>query len=142
MLKLLTIHKEQKFKAKKIGGGGQFNPNLKASRVNCQGNLKFIQRVYIFIHKKYNHSRQLYSFTESYSFQGTFQFIKGNTSSFKEDIFFHGNYIHSRKYKYSLRNIYSLKFKAMCSLKLYPLNIVASAEIAEIFIQKYSPATL
>ena len=42
---------------------------------------------HIFIHKKYNHSRQLYSFTESYSFQGTYQFILGNISSFKENIF-------------------------------------------------------
>ena len=41
---------------------------------------------HIFIHKKYNHSRQLYSFTESYSFQGTYQFILGNISSFKENI--------------------------------------------------------
>ena len=38
--------------------------------VNCQGN-KFIQRtyIYLFIHKRYNHPRQLYSFTELYSFQ-------------------------------------------------------------------------
>ena len=39
---------------------------------------------HIFIHKKYNQSRQLYSFTEIYSFQGTYQFIQGNESSFKE----------------------------------------------------------
>ena len=32
---------------------------------------------HIFIHKKYNHSRQLYSFTESYSIQGIYQFILG-----------------------------------------------------------------
>ena len=43
---------------------------------------------HIFIHKKYNHLRQLYSFTELYSFQGTYQFIQGN-------------YIHSRKYLHS-----------------------------------------
>ena len=46
-----------------------------------------------------------------------------------------------------LRNIYSLKFKAICSFKeiiskLYSLNIVALADIAEIFIQKLSSATL
>ena len=70
---------------------------------------------HIFIHKKNNHSRQLYSFTELYSFQGTYQFIQGNISSFKENIFIQGNHIHSRKY-INLRNIYSLiKFK--CSFK-------------------------
>ena len=38
--------------------------------VNCQGNIdSFKER--IFIHKKYNHSRQLYSDTKLYSFQGT-----------------------------------------------------------------------
>ena len=71
---------------------------------------------HIFIHKKYNHSRQLYSFTELYSFQGTYQFIQGNISSFKENIFIQGNYIHTRKY-IKLRNIYSFKFKAICSFK-------------------------
>ena len=68
--------------------------------VNCKGN-KLMQRTYIvFIHKKYNHSRQLYSFTELYSFQGTYQFIQGN-------------HIHSRKYlpsmkTYSFREIISI----------------------------------
>ena len=47
---------------------------------------------HIFIHKKYNQSRQLYSFTELCSFQGTYQFIQGNVSSFKENIFMQGNY--------------------------------------------------
>ena len=42
--------------------------------VNCQGN-KLIQRTCI-IHKKYNHSRQLFSFTLLYSFEGTYQFIQ------------------------------------------------------------------
>ena len=48
-----------------------------------------------FIYKKYNHLRQLYSFTELYSFQGTYQFIQGN-------------YIHSRK-TYSFREIISIQ---------------------------------
>ena len=43
--------------------------------VNCQGN-KFIQKTYIYSQKVLNHSRQLYSFTELYSFQGTYQFIQ------------------------------------------------------------------
>ena len=43
--------------------------------VNCKEINSF--KGHIFIHKKYNHSRQLYSFTESYSFQGTYQFILG-----------------------------------------------------------------
>ena len=68
---------------------------------------------HIFIHKKYNHSRQLYSFTELYSFQRNI-FIQGKHNhsgnlypfkeiySFKEHIFvkvqdhmfIQGNYIH------------------------------------------------
>ena len=71
---------------------------------------------HISIHKKYNNSRQFYSFTELYSFQGSYQFIQRNISSFKENIFVQGNYIHSRKYIH-LRNIYSFKFKAICSFK-------------------------
>ena len=76
---------------------------------------------HIFIHKKYNHSRQLYFFTELYLFQGTYQFIQRN-------------YIHSRKYLHSrktysfreiisfkeyihLRNIYSSKFRVICLFK-------------------------
>ena len=82
--------------------------------VNCQEINSF--KEHIFIHKKYNHSRQLYSVTELYSFQGTYQFIQGNISSFKENTFIQGNYIHSRKYIH-LRNIYSFKFKAICSFK-------------------------
>ena len=83
--------------------------------VNCQGNTDSFEE-HIFIHKKYNHSRQLYSVTEAYSFQGTYQFVQGNISSFNENIFIQGNYIHSRKYVH-LRNIYSFKFKAICSFK-------------------------
>ena len=61
--------------------------------VNCKEINSF--KGHIFIHTKYNLSRQLYSFTESYSFQGTYQFILGNISSFKENIFIQGHYIHS-----------------------------------------------
>ena len=68
---------------------------------------------HIFIHKKYNNSRQLYPLTELYSFQGTYRFLQGNISSFKENIFIQGNYIHSMKYIH-LRSIYSFKFKAIC----------------------------
>ena len=64
--------------------------------VNCKEINSF--KGHIFIQKKYNHSRQLYSFTESYSFQGTYQFFLGNTSSFRENIFIQGHYIHSRTY--------------------------------------------
>ena len=62
----------------------------------------------IFIHKKYNHSMQLYLFTELYSFQG--------------NIFVQGKHIHSGKlypfkeYIHS-RNTYSFNFKAICSFK-------------------------
>ena len=38
--------------------------------VNCQGNTDSFKK-HIIIHKKYNHSRQLYSNTKLYSFQGT-----------------------------------------------------------------------
>ena len=38
--------------------------------VNCQGNTDSFKE-HIFIHKKYNHSRQLYSDTKLYSFQET-----------------------------------------------------------------------
>ena len=71
---------------------------------------------HIFIHKKYNQSRQLYSFKELYIFQETYQFIQGNVSSFKENIFIQDNYIHSRKYIH-LRNIHSFKLKTLCSFK-------------------------
>ena len=82
--------------------------------VNCKEINSF--KGHIFIHKKHNHSRQFYSFTESYSFQGTYQFILGNISSFKGTIFIQGHYIRSRTY-INLRNIYSCKFKAICSFK-------------------------
>ena len=38
--------------------------------VNCQGNTDSFKE-HTFIHKKYNHSKQLYSDTKLYSFQGT-----------------------------------------------------------------------
>ena len=82
--------------------------------VNCKEINSF--KEHIFIHKKYNHSRQLYSFAELYSFQGTYQFIQGSISLFEENIFIQGNYIHSRKYV-NLRNIYLFKLKAICSFK-------------------------
>ena len=82
--------------------------------VNCKEINSF--KGHKFIHKMYNHSRQLYSFTESYSFQGTYQFILQNISSFKENIFIQGHYIHSRIY-INLRNIYSFKFNAICSFE-------------------------
>ena len=58
---------------------------------------------HIFIHKKYNQSRQLHSFMKLYSFQRAYQCI-----------LVLGNYIHSKKYIH-LRNIYPFKLKAICS---------------------------
>ena len=108
--------------------------------VNCKEINSF--KGHILIHKKYSHSRKLYSFTESYSFQGTYQFILGNISSFKENIFIQGHCIHSRIY-INLRNIYSFKFKAICSFKeTIFIEHVTFADMAEIFIPKLSPATL
>ena len=71
--------------------------------------------IYLF-HKKYNHSRQLYSDTKLYSFQGTVSVRSRKYILVQRNIFIQGNYIHSRKYIY-LRNIYSFKFKAICSFK-------------------------
>ena len=71
---------------------------------------------HIFIHKKYYHSRQLYSDTELYSFQGTVSVRSRKYILIQQNIFIQGNYIHSRKYVY-LRNIYSFKLKAICSFK-------------------------
>ena len=105
--------------------------------VNCQGNTdSFKER--IFIHKKYNHSRQLYSDTKLYSLQGTLSVRSRNN----ENIFIQGNYIHSRKCVH-LNNIYSFKFKAVCSFKeTIFIEHCCIRRIAEIFIQKWSPATL
>ena len=91
---------------------------------------------HIFIHKKYNHSKQLYSFTELYSFQG--------------NIFIQGKHSHSRKL-YPFKEIYSFKGHIFVQVqghmfiqgsKLYSFNNVAFEDIAEISIQKLSPATL
>ena len=109
--------------------------------VNCQGNTDSFKE-HIFIHKKYNHSRQLYSDTKLYSFQEPYQFVQRNIFLFNENIFIQGNYIHSRKYVH-LRNIYSFKFKAICSFKeAIFIEHCCIREIAEIIIQKLSPATL
>ena len=109
--------------------------------VNCQGKTDSFKE-YIFIHKKYNYSRQLYSDTKLHSFQGPYQFVQGNISSFNENIFIQGNYIHSRKYVH-LRNIYSFKSKAICSLKeTIFIEQCCIRGTAEIFIQKLSPVTL
>ena len=65
--------------------------------------------------------------------------------SFKENILIQGNYIHSRKY-ICLRNMYSFKFKAICSFKetifIEHCCVCGNSLIAEISIQKLSPATL
>ena len=69
--------------------------------VNCQGNIDSFKE-HIFIHKKYNSSRQLYSDTKLYSFQGTVS-------------------VRSRKYILgSMKHIHSGKlypFKEICSFK-------------------------
>ena len=58
--------------------------------VKCQGNIDSFKEQ-IFIHKKYNHSRQLYSDAKLYSFQGTvsvrsrkYILVQANISSFNE----------------------------------------------------------
>ena len=105
--------------------------------VNCQGNIDSFKE-HIFIHKKYNHSRQLYSDTKLYSFQGTVSVRSRKYILVQRNIFIHGNYIHSSKYSY-LRNIYSFKFKAICSFKetIFTEHCCIRG-IAEIFIQKLS----
>ena len=109
--------------------------------VKCQGNIHSFKE-HIFIHKKYNHSRQLYSDTKLYSFQGTVSVRSRKYILVQFNIFIRVNYIHSREYVH-LRNIYSFKFKAICSFK-EPMFIehCCIRGIAEIFIQKLSPATL
>ena len=89
----------------------------------------------IFLHKKYNHSRQLYSDTKLYSFQGTVSVRSRIYILVQRNIFVQGNYIHSRKYIY-LRNIYSFKFKAICSFKeTIFIEHCCIRGIAEMFIQ-------
>ena len=111
--------------------------------VNCQGNT-FIQifQIHIFIYKRYYHSRQLYSDTKLYSFQETVSVRSRKYILVQRNIFIQGNYIHSRKHIY-LRNIYSFKLKAICSFKeTIFIEHCRIRGIAEIFIQKLSPATL
>ena len=109
--------------------------------VNCQGNIDSFEE-HIFIHKKYNHSRQLYSDTKLYSFQGTASVRSKKYILVQWNILIQGNYIHSRKYVH-LRNICSFKFKAICSFKkTIFIEHCYSRGIAEIFIQKLFPATL
>ena len=96
----------------------------------------------IFIHKKYNHSRQLYSDTKLYSFQRTVSVRSRRHILVQRNIFIQGNYINSRKYIY-LRNIYLFKLKAICSFKeTIFIEHCCIRGIAEIFIQKLSPANL
>ena len=75
-------------------------------------------------------------------FKEPYQFVQGNVSSLSENIFIQGNYIHSSKYVH-LSNIYSFKFKAICSFnETIFIEHCFIRRIAEIFIQKLSPATL
>ena len=83
--------------------------------VNCQGNIDSFKEQ-IFIHKKCNYSRQLYSDTKLYSFQGTLSVRSRKYILVQWNIFIRGNYIHSKKYIH-LTNIYSFKFKVICSFK-------------------------
>ena len=106
------------------------------------------------VKEKLIHSKNIYLFTKSTVARGSYiltrnyihfkehQFVKGNISSFNENIFIQGNYIHSRKYVH-LRNIYSFKLKDICSFKeTIFIEHCCIRGIAEIFIQKLSPATL
>ena len=71
--------------------------------LNCQGNIDSFNE-HIFVHKKYNHSRQLYSDTKLYSFQGTVsvrskkyilvQWNIFNQGNYKGHMFIQGNYIY------------------------------------------------
>ena len=65
--------------------------------VNCQGNIDSFKE-HISIHKKYNHSRQLYSDTKLYSFQGTVSVRSRKYIFVQRNIFIQGNYIHSREH--------------------------------------------
>ena len=75
--------------------------------VNCQGNIGSFKE-HILIHKKYNHSRQLYSDTKLYSFQGTLS-------------------VRSRKY-------ILIQWKHIHSGKLYPFKELCSFK-KHIFVQ-------
>ena len=98
--------------------------------------------IYVFTKSILNHSRQLYSDTKLYSFQGTVSVRSRKYILVQRNIFIQGNYIHSRKYIY-LRNIYSFKFKATCLFKeTIFIEYSCIRGIAEIFIQKLSPVIL
>ena len=62
--------------------------------VNCQENIDSFKE-HIFIHKKYNHSRQLYSDTKLYSFQGIVSVRSRKYILVQRNILIQGNYIHS-----------------------------------------------
>ena len=111
--------------------------------VTCQGNTDLFKE-HISIHKKYNHSRQLNYETKLYSFQGTL-----SLSSFKQIYPRSMKHVHSGKlYPFKeicsfKEHIYSFKFKAICSFKeTIFIEHCCIRGIAEIFIQKLSPATL
>ena len=101
------------------------------------------------------HSKNIYLFTKRINIRGNYiltrnyinlenliSSFKEIYSSFNENIFIQANYIHSRK-NVHLRNIYSFKFKAICSFKeTIFIEHCCIRGIAEIFIQKLSPATL
>ena len=94
---------------------------------------------HIFIHKKYNHLRQLYSFAELYKFQG------GLISSSKEIIFIQaiifiqGKYIYSGKL-YSFKERYSLKEILLVQVQGHMFiqeNYIHSATLCSRTQQKY-----
>ena len=103
------------------------------------------------------HSKNIYLFTKSIIIRGNYiltqkyihfkepyQFVQRYwyISSFNENIFIQGNHIHSRKYVH-LVNIYSFKFKAICSFReTIFIKHCCIRGITEIFTQKLSPATL
>ena len=96
--------------------------------VNCQENTDLFKE-HKFIHKKYNHSRQLNSDTKLYSFP------RNLISSFKEIYprsikHIHAGKLYPFKEIFSFKeHIYSFKFKAICSFKeTILLSIVAFAE--------------
>ena len=78
--------------------------------VNCQGNTDSFKE-HVFIHKKYNHSRQVYSDTKLYSFQGNLS-------------------VRSRKY-------ILVQWKHIHSGKLYPFKEICSLK-EHIFVQVQS----
>ena len=110
--------------------------------VNCQEILILSNNI-LYLFTKSIIIRANYILTRNYiHFKEPYQFVQGNISLFNEIHSFRKNNIHSRKYIY-LRNIYSFKFKTMCSFKrTIFIEHCCIRGIAEIFIQKLSPATL